>query len=45
MLDAGRHEFAWDGTLDGGQRAPSGIYFARAAAGVGSEVCKLVLTE
>jgi flagellar hook assembly protein FlgD len=44
-VSAGRHAFAWDGTLAGGRKAPSGVYFAQATCDAGKAVRKLVLTE
>ena len=45
LLTAGRHEFAWDGTLINGLSAPSGVYFAQVVAGGGKVVRKVVLAE
>jgi hypothetical protein len=44
-VSAGRHAFAWDGTLTSGRKAPSGVYFAQATYDAGKVVRKLVLTE
>lgn len=32
-LDAGRHEFWWDGGTDNGERCPAGVYFCRVDCG------------
>jgi len=40
---AGPHAVAWDGSLEGGSAAPSGIYFARLWSGGAVVVRKLVL--
>jgi len=43
---AGRHEVAWDGRGSGGERLPSGIYFARLGpGGAGSGSVRLVLAR
>jgi hypothetical protein len=44
-LAAGRHAFVWDGRLDTGRQAPSGVYLARAGTGAGIVTRKLVLAE
>jgi len=43
-LAAGRHTLVWDGRLEGGRRAPAGIYFYRLELGAGRvETRKLLL--
>ena len=41
-LPAGSHEFAWDGTSDGGRTVPNGIYYLRLQAGDERACGKLV---
>ena len=42
---AGRHHLAWDGRLEEGARAPSGIYMARLRVAGNSIVRRVVLTR
>lgn len=44
-LEGGAHRLAWDGTDDGGQRAPSGVYFWRASAGAEVRTQRMVLLK
>ena len=45
LRDAGRQEIAWDGRMERGEPAPSGIYFVRVEAGGVTHSSKLVLTR
>jgi len=42
---AGRHRAAWDGRMDGGQRAPGGVYLIRLSAGRTTMATKVVRLE
>jgi hypothetical protein len=44
-LDQGEHLIRWDGQLDNGARAPSGIYFVRVKVGPEQATQKVVLTR
>jgi len=44
-LEAGDHEFAWDGRTNDGRRAPSGIYFVQLKTNVTERVVKLVVLD
>lgn len=44
-MAAGRHTARWDGTGEGGRALPSGIYFARLAAGGETKTVKLILNR
>jgi hypothetical protein len=43
--DAGRHNLTWDGRMESGALAPSGVYFYRLQAGSATPTGKLVLTR
>lgn len=45
VLEAGAHDLAWDGADERGQRAPSGVYFCRAATASGAALSRLVLLK
>lgn len=45
LVDAGRHDFAWDGRDASGAPAPAGIYFARFETAQGSRTRALVKLE
>ena len=42
LMEAGRHEFGWDGRSDAGSLGGVGVYFARVVAGHDSRVLKFV---
>ncbi|MCA9757150.1 MAG: alpha-glucosidase C-terminal domain-containing protein [Candidatus Eisenbacteria bacterium] len=42
-MTAGRHEVVWEGDLDSGARAPSGIYFARLSWSYRAQHARIVL--
>lgn len=42
-MDRGRHHFLWNGTAEGGQRLPNGIYFLRLQTGNERLIHKTVL--
>lgn len=42
---AGNYSVDWNGTDDGGNMVPSGIYFARLSSGAGSSVVKMTLLK
>jgi hypothetical protein len=44
-MTAGEHVAVWDGQIEGGSRAPSGVYFARLTAMGACSVQKLVLVK
>lgn len=44
-LSAGRHELAWDGRNEAGERVSAGMYFYRVKTNAGMVVRKLVLTR
>jgi hypothetical protein len=48
-VPAGRHASPWEGVLDGGAKAPAGVYFVRlawrAAERQGESIRKVVLTR
>lgn len=44
-LEAGAHEFVWDGRLAGGQQAPAGVYFVRVQYGEERREARLVLVR
>lgn len=44
-LDAGLHDFIWNGKNDYGQRLPGGIYFYRTAVGENSRTRKMILLK
>jgi hypothetical protein len=44
-VEGGRHAVAWDGRTDGGERAASGVYFARLSALDETRSIKLVLIK
>ncbi|HZI89810.1 MAG TPA: FlgD immunoglobulin-like domain containing protein, partial [Candidatus Polarisedimenticolia bacterium] len=45
MLTAGTHVLHWDGRLDGGGSAASGVYWIRVAAGAATKHVKLVVAR
>jgi len=45
MLGAGQHLLRWDGTLEGGGQAASGVYWIRVAAGMLDKRVKLVVVR
>ncbi len=45
VLSAGRHKLVWDGSLKGGETAPSGIYFYKMTASESSQVRKMALIK
>jgi len=45
MLGAGQHLLRWDGTLEGGGQAASGVYYIRVAAGTLDKRVKLVVVR
>jgi len=45
LREAGRQDVAWDGRMDRGEPAPSGIYFVRIEAGGATHSAKLALTR
>lgn len=45
VLEAGPHNLAWDGADERGLRAPSGVYFCRAATASGAALGRLVLLK
>ena len=45
MLEAGRHETAWNGQGESGQRVGAGLYFCRLQAGAFSETRRMVLAN
>ncbi len=44
-VNPGTHHLAWDGTMTGGGKAPSGVYVARVVADMETVTRKLVLAE
>jgi uncharacterized delta-60 repeat protein len=42
LREAGRHPFVWDGRLESGSQAASGVYFVRLIVGTTSHVTKVV---
>ena len=44
-LEAGRHEAAWNGQSESGQRVGAGLYFCRLQAGAFSETRRMVLAN
>lgn len=44
-LESGTQSWTWDGTLEGGRAAPSGIYFYRVSSGASSALRKMVLLK
>jgi len=44
-LPAGRHAVSWDGTDDGGQALPSGVYFVRSTSSAGRQTVKVTLVR
>ena len=44
-LEAGRHEAAWNGQSEAGQRVGAGLYFYRLQAGTFSETRRMVLAN
>jgi len=44
-LESGTHGWTWDGMLEGGRPAPSGIYFYRVSSGAFSALEKMVLLK
>jgi len=45
MLSAGQHLLRWDGTLEGGGQAASGVYYIRVVAGTLDKRVKLVVVR
>jgi hypothetical protein len=44
-MESGPHSWTWDGTMEGGRPAPSGIYFYRVSSGAFSAMDKMVLLK
>lgn len=44
-LTSGTHSWIWDGMMEGGRPAPSGIYFYRISSGASSAMNKMVLLK
>ncbi len=45
VLEAGRHDFDWDGRDDRGERLPTGLYFCRLDAGGVGETRRMVMAH
>jgi len=44
-MEGGSHSWTWDGMMEGGRPAPSGIYFYRVSSGAFSAMDKMVLLK